>query len=140
MLCPTQIVQLACPILLSAKWMQIAFLLLPAVLAAFGALLGQGSWLRIVTAAVGAASRDLLLRTLVLGGWLIQSNPEYNADTAMLFAFGCASGAALLACLSPYRGKFLLLMAGLGAVVGQYTILLVIGTRLARKDRYRRLS
>jgi len=120
--------------------MQVAFLLVPAVLAAFGALIGQGSWLRIVTAAVGAATRDLLLRTLVVTGWLIPSNPDYNPDTALLFAFGCASGAALLACLSPYRGKLLLLMAGLGATVGQYSILLVIGTRLARRDSYRRLS
>ena len=134
-MCPWEIVKAGCPVILTEEWHMWAFVLAPAFLAAFGAIIGQGSWLRIVTAAAGAAARDLILMGLVMYGWLVPCNPSYTTESATMMAFGCASGAALLACLSPYRGKILILMSGAGAFAGQFLIL-ALGARRA-KDKYR---
>ena len=135
-LCPFQILEHGCPVILTSDPQKWLFVLLPALSAAFGAFVGQGSWLRIVTAAFFGGLRDASLLLVIAAGFLVPTNPSYSADCGMILAFGCASGAALLATLSPYRGKFLILMSAFGAFAGQYLLLLVMGSR-QKKQTYK---
>lgn len=128
------IVEFGSPLLLTSFWQKVLFLLAPAVLAPVGALLGQGSWLRIAGAAAGAMARDLVLLLLVVGGLLHASNPHYSLDCALILAYLGGAGAALLACLAPYRGRLLLVMTGLGGFGGQFLLPPILGLAPEVKD------
>lgn len=119
----SEIARYTCPVLLTNVLLIWLFLLIPGLLAGLGAYLTRGSWLRIVGASVGAAGRDilvLLLATLVPDS---ARNPEYAPYYSWFVAYLCASGAAVMSCLSPYRGKLLYFMAGVGGFAGQFILL-----------------
>lgn len=110
------------PVVLTLGPMAWAFLLLPALGALFGAFLCRGSYKRIVGASLGAAGRDLGVVAAVNLGLLVPNNPHWDPSISMILAFFCASGAALLSCLSPYRGKRLLVSSALGGFAGQFLL------------------
>lgn len=126
------VVKLGSPFLLGTTLQVWLFLLLPALGAAFGALLFRGTWLRILGAALGGASRDIVIVLLLLNGKLIPTNPYYEPGVSFMLAYFGASAAALMSCLSPYRGKMLLLNSFLGGFAGQFIlpyILVMMGRR-----------
>lgn len=118
----------ASPLLMHSAWQQWLFLLLPAFGALLGAFLCQGSFLRIVGAALGAAARDLTIMLLVINGWLVPNNPHWDLAIAFMLVYFCASGAALMSCLAPYRGKVLLFNSALGGFAGQFVLAAILGT------------
>ena len=131
------LLKFAPPIVLTFGPMAWAFLLLPALGALLGAFLFRGSFMRIIGAALGAASRDLGIFALVHLGYLVPNNPHWDPSISFILAFFCASGAALFACLAPYRGKRLLLGAALGGFAGQFLLpyVLVMGWLLSKAER-----
>ncbi len=114
------IVRFGSPFMLSQRWEKLLFIAVPGVLAGLGALVCQGSYLRIVGAALGGCFRDLCLVFLVSKGLLEPTNPYYNLDCAIVLAFFGFSAAALLSCLSPYEGPVLWVMSTLGGLGGQF--------------------
>lgn len=120
---PLLLAYLACPIVLLGVGERIAFLVLAAPFASLGAAVGQGSWMRILGAALGAALRDVVIAVLVISKVVVVTNPEYMLDYSMIAGFLAASGAALLTVLTPYRGRMVPVMAALGAVGGQCAIM-----------------
>ena len=135
-MCPFLVTKYGCPKLLHGHLHHI-FLLTPALLAAIGARIGQGSALRILTAALGGATRDLSILAAIYLGFLHPNNPNYIPEASVILAFGSASGAALLATLSPYRGLRLVLLSSLGAFLGQFLLLAVL-LPPRKQDGYRR--
>lgn len=131
------LLKFAPPVVLALGPMAWAFLLLPALGALLGAFIFRGSFMRIVGAALGAASRDLGVFGLVHFGVLVPNNPHWEPQISLILAFFCASGAALFACLAPYRGKRLLLGAALGGFAGQFLLpyVLVMGWLLSKAER-----
>jgi hypothetical protein len=123
---PWTIAHLGSPLLLAEDWQLWVFLALPFILGSFGALIGQGSFLRIITAALGAASRDLVVAGLVYSGQISVLNPAYSLDASLILAGLTAAGAALMAALCPYRGKRLFFFSGLGGFAGQFILLAII--------------
>lgn len=119
---PLLLAYLACPILLLGIGERAAFLILAAPGAAVLAGTLQGSWKRILGAAVGAALRDGIIWVLLMAGWVRQTNPEFLPVYAQMAAFLAAAGAALLTTLTPYRGRMVPVMAALGAVGGQCAV------------------
>ncbi|MCE7871525.1 hypothetical protein DYH09_14255 [bacterium CPR1] len=119
----SEIARYACPVLLSQAWQIWLFLLIPGILAALGARLTEGSWMRIPGAAAGAALRDLSF--LLLAGLIPESarNPDYAPYYSWFLAYLCASGAAVMSCLSPYRGWILPVMSAIGAFAAQFVLL-----------------
>ncbi|GMU56339.1 MAG: hypothetical protein AMXMBFR33_54850 [Candidatus Xenobia bacterium] len=119
----SEIARYACPVVLTNTLLIWLFLLIPGLLAALGAYLTRGSWMRIVGASVGAAARDIL--ALFVAVILPDSarNPEYAPYYSWFVAYLCASGAAVMSCLSPYRGGVLYFMAGVGGFAGQFVLL-----------------
>ncbi len=111
-----------CPVLIESSVGVFLFLITPFVCAFLGALLCQGSWFRIAGAAAGGALRDVLISAAVTNGLITVSNPDYQIAVSFLLAYLTASGAALLATLSPYRGPTLWFMSGLGAGGGQFLL------------------
>jgi hypothetical protein len=132
---PWTIAHYGCPVLLRDEWQLWLFLFVPFIAASFGALAGQGSWLRIPLAALGAASRDLVGAALVHFGVLTGGNPDYMIDTGLMLAFFTAAGAGLAACIAPYRGKTLLLLSGIGGFLGQFVLLALIKHRPSKKEQ-----
>lgn len=128
------VLKYAPPIILSSAWQQWLFLLFPALGALIGAFLGQGSFLRIVGAAFGAGSRDLVIFLLAVNGWLTPNNPHWHASISLILAYFCASGAAIMSTLAPYRGKVLLLNAALGGFAGQFFLGYVLGSIKKSRD------
>ena len=114
------------PIILHGPVQQWLFLLLPALGAMIGAFLGRGSFMRIVGASLGAAARDISIILLVTKGLLIPSNPHWHASIAFMLAYFCASGAAIMSCLAPYRGKVLLLNSAIGGFAGQFVLTYIL--------------
>lgn len=114
------------------------FLLLPALGALLGAWAGQGSFLRILGAAVGAAGRDVTVIALVIAGYLVPNNPLWSPDISFMLAFFSASAAALMSCLAPYRGKLLLFNSAVGGFAGQfllpYILVLAVKGKGSRTD------
>ncbi len=119
----SEIARYACPVILTQAWQVWLFILIPGLLAALGAYLGRGSWMRIPGASAGAAARDVVI--LLLAGLIPASarNPEYGPYYSWFLAYLCASGAAVMSCLSPYRGRILYVMSALGAIAGQFVLL-----------------
>ena len=117
----------ASPILLQSIWQQCFFLLLPALGALIGAFLCQGSFLRIIGAAMGAASRDMAIMLLVINGWMVPNNPHWDLNIAFMLLFLSASSAALMSCLAPYRGKILLINSAIGGFAGQFLLAYILG-------------
>lgn len=114
------IVKFGCPVLLTQTWQVLLFIAIPSVLAALGARLLQGSFLRIVGAVLGACARDAVLLYLVLSGHLLSNNPDYDQFTAKILICCIGSAAALGATFSPNRGIILWMMAALGALAGHW--------------------
>lgn len=114
------ILKFGCPVLLTQTWQMLLFIAIPSLLAAVGARLLQGSFLRIVGAVLGACARDAVLLYLVYSGRLLSTNPDYDHFCAMILICCIGSAAALGATLSPYRGIVLWLMAALGALAGHW--------------------
>lgn len=114
-----QLIRLGCPIPLDQSWQVIAFLALPCVLAALGARLFQGSFLRIIGAALGGVTRDSAIALWVFMGHPT-ANPDYNFLASLLLIYLTGSGAALGACFGPYRGPVMWILAGLGVLAGQW--------------------
>lgn len=113
------LLRLGCPVVLTQTWQVFVFLSLPCILATVGARMLQGSFLRIVGAAAFATLRDLLVLALVTY-WHPASNPHYSIYASLLLIYLTASGAALGAVFGPYRGPVLWVLAGLGALAGQW--------------------
>lgn len=122
----------ACPILFESALAGWVFLLLPALFAALGARLLQGSSLRIVGGAVGAALRDLLIIVAVSSGWVTVTNPKFELLVSAILVFFCASGGALGSTLAPYRGKFLVLNSAVGGFLGQFCLPYVLFAKRRR--------
>lgn len=114
------------PIILHGFVQQWLFLLLPAFGAMLGAFLCRGSFLRIVGASAGAATRDFGIILLVSKGWLTPTNPHWHASIAFILGYLCASGAAIMSCLAPYRGKVLLLNSAIGGFAGQFFLTYIL--------------
>lgn len=129
------VLKYAPPIVLQSLWQQWMFLLLPALGALLGAFLGQGSFLRIVGAAIGAGARDFTIFLLVANGWLAPSNPHWHASISLILTYFCASGAAIMSTLAPYRGKILLTNAALGGFAGQFFLGYVLAALKSRELR-----
>lgn len=121
------VVKFGPPFVLSNPIVVWAFLLFPGVLAALGARLCQGSFLRIVGAAFGAVVRDLGILILVSAGLLKVTNPLWIPDISLVLAFFCGSGAALFGCLTPYRGPLVPTMAFIGGFGGQFVLAYLMG-------------
>lgn len=113
------LLRLGCPLVLTQTWQIFLFLSLPCLFAVAGARILQGSFLRIVGAAAGATLRDLIILALV-SYWHPAVNPNYNPYASLLLIYLSASGAALGAVFGPYRGPLLWVLAGLGALAGQW--------------------
>ena len=107
------------------------FLLSPALFAALGAFLLQGSYLRIVGGAAGGALRDILLLIAVVNGLVTPTNPFWTPDFSIILAFFGACGGALGSTLAPYRGKLLLLNLAIGGFAGQFLLPYLLGTQAA---------
>lgn len=114
------VIKFGCPIAFTQPWQVWVFLAIPCLLAALGALVSQGSFLRIIGATLGAGLRDTVLLGLVSSGMLVPTNPRYDVWAGSLLIFCVASGGALGAVFGPYTGLRLLLLAALGALAGQW--------------------
>lgn len=143
------LLKLACPFTLTQAWQGLLFIAIPCILAALGARILRGSFLRIIGAVVGASLRDVVILILVASGHG-HCNPDYNEMASLLLLFLTVSGAALGACLGPYRGLRLLLFTAVGALAGQWLFeplsrhllslgLLALGVRTVRQG-WQRLS
>lgn len=128
------LLKFAPPIVLTLGPMAWAFLLIPALGALLGAFILRGSFMRIIGASLGAAGRDLGLLAAVHFGLLVPDNPHWDPGISVILAFFCASGAALLSCLAPYRGKRLLVGSALGGFAGQFLLpyVLVMGWLISK--------
>lgn len=124
----------ACPVIYSSPLIAWSFLLLPALLAALGALILQGSAARIFGGALGAALRDVAIAVGVTNGWLTVTNRYYELEVTGILIFFCAAGGALGSTLAPYRGKLLLLNSAVGGFLGQFALpfVLLAGKRKSR--------
>ena len=120
------IIKHACPIVFDSQIAAWLFLLAPALLAALGARLLQGSFLRIIGGAAGAAVRDAMVILAISQGWITVTNKHYEILVSMILIFFCASGGALGSCLAPYRGKLLLLNSAIGGFLGQFALPFVL--------------
>lgn len=116
------IIKHSCPIALDSVVAAWIFLLLPALFAALGAALLQGSAARILGGALGAGLRDFLVLAAVSFEWITVTNPSYEAMVSSILIFFCASGGALGSCLAPYRGKLLILNSAIGGFLGQFCL------------------
>lgn len=114
------VIRLGCPWQLCHQWQGWIFVAVACFLAAMGARLTQGSFLRIGGAALGAMARDGLLYLLITHGYLTPTNPSYDPLAIPILLFCAGAGGAMGATLAPYRGPFLLLMAALGCLAGQW--------------------
>lgn len=114
-------------------WKIWAFLLVPPILAALGAWLGRGSWARILGAAVGAGLRDLTILVLLLSGVLTPTNPEYHYYFSLVLLYLCAAPAMVGATLAPYRGPIPLINSFLGAFLGQFILIWVVGPQKSKR-------
>lgn len=121
------VINYAPPFIISNPVLAGLFLITPGILAALGARLLQGSFLRIVGAAIGAGSRDFGLLWLVSKGYIEASNPNWDPSISFILCFFCASAGALFGCLTPYRGPALWAMAFIGGVLGQFLLPYVLG-------------
>jgi hypothetical protein len=120
------ILQHGCPFALDSLILGGLFLLLPALLAALGAWLLQGTFLRILGGAAGGGLRDLVVLVAVSRGWVTVTNPQWEELVSAILIFFGASGGALGSCLAPYRGKILLLNSALGGFLGQFCLPFVL--------------
>jgi len=120
------IIKHACPIAFDSQIAAWLFLLAPALLAALGARVLQGSFLRIIGGAGGAAVRDALVVLAISQGWITVTNKHYEFYVSLILIFFCASGGALGSCLAPYRGKLLLLNSAIGGFLGQFALPFVL--------------
>lgn len=124
----------ACPLVLDSTLAAWLFLLSPALFAALGARLLQGSFLRIVGGALGGGLRDVLVLLAVSQGWIVVTNRYYEALVSSILVFFGASGGALGSTLAPYRGKLLMLNSAVGGFLGQFALPYVLFSR-RRKER-----
>jgi hypothetical protein len=120
------IIKFGCPFAVDSTVVFWLFLLLPAIFAAIGASLLQGSFLRIVGGAMGGGLRDFLVLFAVNKGWVTVTNPDYELPVSFILIFFGASGGALGSCLAPYRGKFLMLNSAIGGFLGQFCLPFVL--------------
>ena len=120
------IIKHACPIAFDSQIAAWLCLLAPALLAALGARVLQGSFLRIIGGAGGAAVRDALVVLAISQGWITVTNKHYEFFVSLILIFFCASGGALGSCLAPYRGKLLLLNSAIGGFLGQFALPFVL--------------
>lgn len=123
----------ACPLALDSTFTAWLFMLSPALFAALGARLLQGSFLRIVGGAAGAGVRDLAVLIAVSQGWVTITNQYYETLCSAILVFFCASGGALGSCLAPYRGKLLWFNSAVGGFLGQFALPFVLLTRRSKK-------
>lgn len=112
----------ACPVVFESALAGWLFILSPALFAALGARLLQGTFLRILGGAAGAAVRDLLVILAVSTGWVTVTNPRYESLVSAILVFFCASGGALGSTLAPYKGKLLMLNSAIGGFLGQFCL------------------
>ena len=134
------VMKFGCPFVFTEPWQVWVFLAIPCLLAALGALISQGSILRIIGATLGAALRDGVLLVLVANGMLVPTNPRYDVYAASILVFFVCSGGALGAVFGPYTGLRLMIFAALGALAGQWAfgyVPLVLVLALALKVRAR---
>lgn len=134
------VMKFGCPFAFTEPWQVWVFLAIPCLLAALGALVSQGSFLRIVGATLGAALRDGVLLVLVANGLLVPTNPRYDVYAASILVFFVSSGGALGAVFGPYTGLRLMIFAALGVLAGQWAfgyVPLVLVLALALKVRAR---
>ena len=119
----------ACPLLFESSVGAWLFLLSPALFAALGARLLQGSFARIIGGTLGGGLRDFLVILAVEGGWITVTNPRYEVMVSAILIFFGASGGALGSCLAPYRGKQLMLNSAIGGFLGQFALPYVLMAR-----------
>lgn len=139
------VIKFGCPFVFTQPWQVWAFLALPSLLAAFGALICQGSFLRILGATFGSVLRDGALLLMVGNGFLVPTNPSYDVYAGSILLFCVASGSALGAVFGPYTGFRLMILAALGALAGQWAygylpLVLVLALALQVRARYRRCA
>ncbi len=115
-----------CPLKFTSTFVFWLFLLFPAISAALGAMICQGSALRIVGASFGAAARDVGFLLLVMFALLEPNNNLWAADYSIILAFLSGSAAAITSCLSPYRGKTLIVMSAIGGFAGQFLMAVIL--------------
>lgn len=130
------IIKHACPVLFESSLVAWLFLLSPALFAALGARLLQGSFARIIGGTLGGGMRDFLVILAVTNGWVTVSNPRYEIMVSAILVFFGASGGALGSCLAPYRGKLLLLNSAIGGFLGQFALPFVLMAK-RRNTEYR---
>ena len=116
------ILKTGCPIALDSAVLAWVFMLLPALFAGLGAMILQGSFLRIIGGALGAGLRDVFVLVAVGAGWITVTNPHYDVAVSSILVFFGAAGGALGSCLAPYRGKLLWLNSAVGGFLGQFLL------------------
>jgi len=116
----------ACPVIFDTALLAWLFMLLPALFAAAGALLLQGSFMRIIGGALGGGLREVLVLFAVTSGWVTVTNPHYELLCSAILIFFGASGGALGSCLAPYRGKLLAMNSAIGGFLGQFCLPFVL--------------
>jgi hypothetical protein len=121
-----------CPLALHSFVAGCIFIALPGLLAALGARLLQGSFLRIVGGAVGGGLRDGLVLVAVSAGWITVTNSQWEFLVSYILVFFGACGGALGSCLAPYRGKLLVLNSAVGGLLGQFCLPFVLFSRKSR--------
>jgi len=140
------VIKFGCPIAFSQPWQVWVFLALPSLLAALGALICQGSALRIIGATLGGFLRDGVLLALVANGMLVPTNARYDVYAASILIFFVCSGSALGAVFGPYTGFRLMIFAALGALAGQWAfgyvplVLVLALVAKVRTQRHRRCA
>lgn len=125
----------ACPVLFDSPLGSWLFLLSPALFAALGARLLQGSFARIIGGTLGGGLRDFLVILAVTNGWVTVSNPRYEIMVSGILVFFGAAGGALGSCLAPYRGKLLMLNSAIGGFLGQFALPYVLMAKRSRKEK-----
>ena len=86
------IIKHACPVLFESSLGAWLFLFSPALFAALGARLLQGSFARILGGTLGGGLRDFLVILAVTNGWVTVSNPRYAFAQALEPVLGNAIG------------------------------------------------